>query len=268
VSIEESPVRSFGRTSPVLAYWLAHGVGFRVRCGSRTGVVDDVQLDFRGEYASTLVVRFGRLERHEVPASHFETVVPAAEVLVLPAEALPEARFAPTAERASAAGERAAASARRGAAASVGFAARWGRRGLRDVWAGIGMTTRWLAPRARTTAIAIAVAVTWLARHVVALARWTAPRIGAAAVWLGLAAVELGRGIAGKLAALVRAARAHGPPAVRAVRRRVSRALARLRATRVVVVQDRPPTEPDERPDEPSENEDPPEPGRARGHAA
>ncbi|HEY1367457.1 MAG TPA: hypothetical protein VGF23_10100 [Gaiellaceae bacterium] len=74
-----TPVRTFGRGSPVLDYWLVHSEGFELTTpdGGNRGVVKEVVVDELG-YPRALIVRGGVLQRPRVMnVSAVEAVVPA-----------------------------------------------------------------------------------------------------------------------------------------------------------------------------------------------
>jgi hypothetical protein len=200
VTMEVGRIRSFDRSSPVHAYWLARCEGFEVRSGKESGVVEDVALDSTN-HALYLVVRFGVARRREVPPSAVESVVPAEELLVVEAPEERPARVAPAARRAAIRGRsgvEAGAKASLAAATRVGLATgraggvawREGRRGA--VVTGRG--SRRLSARAAPHALAALRQVGWAIHFALA---WTT-------VCAAVLAGQLSR---------------HGPPAARAVAR-------------------------------------------------
>jgi hypothetical protein len=244
--------RSFDRSSPVHAYWLAHCEGFAVRTGRREGVVEEVELDLAQERAAALVVRYGPLKRIRLAPESVDVVVPDEELLVVPAAEAPPPRVAPLASQAR---ERASVSARAGAhatgragsafghtvaavAAAVWFATRragsWTR------------TTLWPAVRRGSSAawhhtVLASIAVARATRRGAAAARRELQRFGA---WLSPRAAALGRRTAtGTRAAaatavawassvadaVARWVRTNGPPARRAAGRLVSSGVASVR---------------------------------------
>ena len=143
----DAPARSFDRTSPVHAYWLAHCEGFAVRAGRREGVVEEVELDIAQERAAALVVRYGPLRRSRLLPDEVDVVVPDEELLLVPAEESPP-RIAPLARQAR---ERASTSARTGVRAS-GDAASAAARTTRSAAAGAWIATRREATRSADAA--------------------------------------------------------------------------------------------------------------------
>jgi hypothetical protein len=246
MSIDVRRARSFDRSSPVHAYWLANGEGFSVRAGEREGVVEEVELDLAHERAAALVVRYGPRRRSRLAPESVAAVVPSEELLLVPAAEAPPARIAPLAHRAR---ERAAASARAGARASG------------DVVSGLGRTTgraaavAWLATRreagrtagtlgpatrrgARASRRGIVLAAAAVERETRGIASavwrglrrlrlWLAPRVAAGA---RAAATATAAWASAGAAAVVRAVRVHGPPARRAVERHASALAERLRS--------------------------------------
>ena len=80
-----TPVRTFGRGSPVLDYWLVHSEGFELAThgGGHLGVVQEVVIDERG-YPRALIVRGGVLRRPRVMnVNAVEAVVPAEGMITL-----------------------------------------------------------------------------------------------------------------------------------------------------------------------------------------
>ena len=80
-----TPVRAFGRGSPVLDYWLVHSEGFELTTpgGGHRGVVQEVVVDERG-YPRALIVRGGVLQRPRVMnVNAVEAVVPADGTITL-----------------------------------------------------------------------------------------------------------------------------------------------------------------------------------------
>jgi hypothetical protein len=245
--------RSFDRSSPVHAYWLARCEGFSVRSGRREGVVEEVELDLAQERAAALVVRYGPLRRSRLTPDAVDAVVPGEELLVVPAEEAPPSRIAPLARQAT---ERAAASARAGARASDGAVSAFVRhtiRGAAAVWRATRQAQRWTsltlwpAVRRRSRAAWRRTRVAWAAgadatrrassaawRLLRRLARWLAPRAAAtartAAAAARTAAGTAAASVAAAAAAVVRAVRVYGPPARRAVARRASGIAAQLRS--------------------------------------
>src|SRR5262245_2234145 len=120
VTMEVDRTRSFDRSSPVHAYWLARCEGFEVRSGKEYGVVEDVTLDSASQ-ALYLTVKFGLARRREVAADAVESVVPAEELLVLEGAPEPPPRVAPAARKAANLGR---SGAEAGAKASLGAASR------------------------------------------------------------------------------------------------------------------------------------------------
>jgi hypothetical protein len=237
--------RSFDRSSPVHAYWLAHCEGFAVRTGRREGVVEEVELDLAQERAAALVVRYGPLRRVRLAPESVDVVVPDEELLVVPAAEAPPSRVAPLASQAR---ERASASARAGAHATgragsalgrtiaAVAAAIWLATGRAGAWT---KATLWPALRRGSSAAwrqavlaSIAVArgtrrgamVAW--RELQRFAAWLSPRAGAlarrtaAGVRSGAAAAAAWASAAAD--AVARWVRTNGPPARRAAGRLVS----------------------------------------------
>jgi hypothetical protein len=84
VRAKHEPVLSFDRSSPVLAYWLAHCEGFGVRMpGGRRGYVEAVAFH-SPDQPRVLALRMGLLQRRRlVPVELVEGVVPAKRLLLV-----------------------------------------------------------------------------------------------------------------------------------------------------------------------------------------
>jgi hypothetical protein len=72
----------FGRTSPVLRYWLAHSEGFAVRGGAK-GVVSELLRDGDPHQPAALVVRRRRRPMRTIDVSAVAAVLPDRRVLIV-----------------------------------------------------------------------------------------------------------------------------------------------------------------------------------------
>jgi hypothetical protein len=215
VRLEAVYPRSFDRSSPVHAYWLAHCEGFRVRAGRRRGVVEDVACGPAG-HASHLVVRFGLGRRSVVvPVTEVRAVIPDVEEVVLSQPEAPP----PRPRRVGPAARRALSAADRGARVAAQASARAGVRA--------GRTSNAYA-RAAWRDVSRGSAAT--RRETSRFARWLAPRLAVAAAAIAAAARAAGARTAAVAAASARWVSAEGPRAARALAGRVSRLAARARA--------------------------------------
>jgi hypothetical protein len=197
VTMEVGRTRSFDRSSPVHAYWLARCEGFEVRSGKEYGVVEDVALDSTNQ-ALYLVVRFGLGRRREVPPSAVETVVPAEELLVVEAPPEPPPRVAPAARRAASVGR---SGAEAGARATVEAASRGAQATAvagAVAWCGAKRSAAATGRGSRTMS-------TRLAPHVVAFGRLVGWALYAGLAWAAVATMTVADRIG-----------RHAPPAVRA----------------------------------------------------
>jgi hypothetical protein len=244
--------RSFDRSSPVHAYWLAHCEGFAVRTGRREGVVEEVELDLAQERAAALVVRYGPLRRVRLAPGSVDLVVPDEELLVVPAADAPPSRVAPLASQAR---DKASVSARVGAHATGRAGSALGRTVAAvaaAVWLATGRVGRWtratLWPALRRGssaawrhAVLAAVAVARGARRGAASASrelqrfsvWMSPRAAAlsrrAAAGTRSGAAAAAAWAAAAADAIARWVRTNGPPARRAAGRLVSSGVAAVR---------------------------------------
>lgn len=195
----------FGRGSPVLDYWLRHGVGFELASpgGSHRGVVQEVVIDERG-VPRALIVRGGVLQRARVVnVDAVEAVVPAEGTITLRGSRRRRARsrFAPAPT----------GSARRGSAWLAGVAAEVLRIVSKTallVLALLVSAAGWSARRLRTNAPAVArragragaSAIAWARPHGRTLARLA----GAAGVTIALVVLTLTHALAVTVAAYAR----------------------------------------------------------------
>jgi hypothetical protein len=216
------PARSFDKESPVTAYWLTRCEGFRVRAGTRRGRVEDVAIDPARGRAAYLVVRSGLRRREVVPTDLVHAVVPAEELIVVRRRRR-TARLTPAVRNAGAGAARATQVTAKASARATSVTAQASRRSVTAL------------ARASIRAELVALSGTRrgaaTTRHETErLGRWLAPRaVGggravARALLLGLLWTALG------LAVIVQAVRVYGPPARRAVARRIELALAHARS--------------------------------------
>lgn len=197
VEAKHEPVLSFDRSSPVLAYWLAHCEGFHVRMpGGRRGYVEAVAFQ-SPDHPRALAVRVGFLRRKRfVPIELVEGVVPAKRLLLL---SPPPSRARIAAAAGGARARRIATTAPPALARALTLAGREGAaafqrlllffsavalataRGARRVGEAGGWTLEWAAPFVRRGALSTAWTFRLAAANGAALIREGAARAALAA---------------------------------------------------------------------------------------